>query len=341
MRKINVKEEKIKTLIIARKRGDLIINKDYQRNQVWKLKMKKKFIQSLIKDYPVGMLIVFKIENNSDDADISEIIDGQQRWTTILDFITNKFKVKLEESKPEMWFSEWPNEKQTEFKKITLIIQTFEGKKEEITNIFTALNENVEKLTSDEIDHAKYTGALVRFSTKIALEYKSNFIRYNIISEIKANRFGIESLIYQLIYKLLLWWEQKDCMSSKAIYNKKILPEMMNKYHDFKDKDKWNDINKELHSRLGKIFGIFLNVKRQKNINAQNEWYSKTRFIILFCIIEEYKKHADIKEWSKLLIEFSNIQNRLENKENLSSTTSAGTILKIYNEIKEFIDIKW
>lgn len=58
---------------------------DYQRNLVWPKKTKKKFIESLILEYPIGVLTAY--ENKIAENNQLVIIDGLQRLSTIMTFL--------------------------------------------------------------------------------------------------------------------------------------------------------------------------------------------------------------------------------------------------------------
>src|SRR6201999_557138 len=69
--------------------GKLTIQPEYQRNYIYADGKKDvAVIQSILKDYPIGLIYFNKI---GDDA--FEVLDGQQRITSIGRFVTDKFAV--------------------------------------------------------------------------------------------------------------------------------------------------------------------------------------------------------------------------------------------------------
>ena len=81
-------------------RGGLDLQPEYQRDYVWNQDFKEKLIYSLIKRYPLGNISIRNLEELNDKGARSEVVDGQQRLTTILNFVTgnkenqyNKFKI--------------------------------------------------------------------------------------------------------------------------------------------------------------------------------------------------------------------------------------------------------
>ena len=69
----------------------LVVNRKYQRKLVWTLQEKQNLIDSLIKDYPIP-LILFADASEAGDI-IYEIMDGMQRLNAIFSFIENQFSV--------------------------------------------------------------------------------------------------------------------------------------------------------------------------------------------------------------------------------------------------------
>src|SRR5574344_1605505 len=70
--------------------GTLTIQPEYQRNYIYADGVKDvAVIDSILKGYPLGLIYFNKI-----DEDKYEILDGQQRITSIGRFVTNRFAIK-------------------------------------------------------------------------------------------------------------------------------------------------------------------------------------------------------------------------------------------------------
>lgn len=79
--------------------GGLDLQPSYQRGYVWKNDFKDKLIYSIIKFYPTGNISVRVLTSPNAKGAKSEVVDGQQRLTTIRDFVNNKYVIKSEWSK--------------------------------------------------------------------------------------------------------------------------------------------------------------------------------------------------------------------------------------------------
>jgi uncharacterized protein with ParB-like and HNH nuclease domain len=70
--------------------GKLIVNRKYQRKLVWNLSEKQSLVDSIMKDYPIPLILL--AENSSQNS--YEIMDGMQRLNAIFAFIENHFPIE-------------------------------------------------------------------------------------------------------------------------------------------------------------------------------------------------------------------------------------------------------
>ena len=68
-------------------RNGLDLQPLYQRGYVWSEDFKYKLIYSIIKMYPIGSVSIRNLEEPNEKKAKSEVVDGQQRLTTIYNFI--------------------------------------------------------------------------------------------------------------------------------------------------------------------------------------------------------------------------------------------------------------
>ena len=68
--------------------GNLKVNRRYQRKLVWSIEEKQSFIDSLIKGYPIPMILTSKIGQEE-----YEVLDGLQRLNAITSFIEREFSL--------------------------------------------------------------------------------------------------------------------------------------------------------------------------------------------------------------------------------------------------------
>ncbi|HIP50286.1 MAG TPA: DUF262 domain-containing protein, partial [Candidatus Pacebacteria bacterium] len=64
----------------------------YQRKSVWSKKKKQSLMDSLFRRYYIPKLVIREVRLSDADT-VNEIIDGQQRITTVQEFFDNKYSL--------------------------------------------------------------------------------------------------------------------------------------------------------------------------------------------------------------------------------------------------------
>lgn len=137
--------------------GKLTIQPEYQRNYLYADKggdKEQAVIHSLLKGYPLG-LIYF----NQVGEDKFEVLDGQQRITSIGRFVTNKFAI-TDDGNPKN-FDSLPADQQDRIRQSKLLIYECEGTETEIKQWFQTINIAGVPLNAQELLNAIYSGPFV------------------------------------------------------------------------------------------------------------------------------------------------------------------------------------
>ncbi len=138
--------------------GKLVIQPEYQRNYIYADqggKREKAVIHSLLKGYPLGLIYFNKV-----GEDRFEVLDGQQRITSIGRFVTNKFAISDERGNPQ-YFDSLPKDKQEKILQTRLLIYECEGTETEIKEWFQTINIAGVPLNEQELLNAIYSGPFV------------------------------------------------------------------------------------------------------------------------------------------------------------------------------------
>lgn len=138
--------------------GKLTIQPEYQRNYIYASDGGKKeiaVIESVLKGYPIGLIYFNKV-----DEDKFEVLDGQQRITSLGRFITDKFAIK-DENGLEQYFTGMALDKQKKILETKLLIYECEGTESEIKEWFKTINIAGVPLNEQELLNAVYSGPFV------------------------------------------------------------------------------------------------------------------------------------------------------------------------------------
>lgn len=137
--------------------GTLTIQPEYQRNYIYAEsggKREAAVIHSLLKGYPLGLIYFNKVPK-----DRFEVLDGQQRITSIGRFVTNKFPI-MDNGNPK-YFNSLPADQQTLIQDSRLLIYECEGTESEIKEWFKTINIAGVPLNDQELLNAVYSGPFV------------------------------------------------------------------------------------------------------------------------------------------------------------------------------------
>lgn len=137
--------------------GRLTIQPEYQRNFIYADKgggREQAVIRSLLKGYPLGLIYFNRV-----GADGLEVLDGQQRITSIGRFVTNKFAI-MDESNPK-YFDSLPADQKEKIRQSKLLIYECEGPETEIKQWFQTINIAGVPLNAQELLNAIYSGPFV------------------------------------------------------------------------------------------------------------------------------------------------------------------------------------
>ena len=90
--KYQIKEITISQLIEWIKRDQINLHPPYQRNFIWSSKDQKLLIDSILKGYPLPNFFIYKKDDGRYD-----MVDGQQRATTISKYVKGEFSNSAKE----------------------------------------------------------------------------------------------------------------------------------------------------------------------------------------------------------------------------------------------------
>lgn len=159
--------------------GKLVIQPEYQRNYIYgDGKKDVGVIDSLLKGYPLG-LIYF----NAGETHL-EVLDGQQRITSIGRFTAGKFAIKRDGK--EQTFSSLPQEDRDKIVNSKLLVYVCDGNESEIKEWFQTINISGVPLNKQELLNAVYSGPVVT-AAKAVFSNSGNALQQKWAAYVKAD----------------------------------------------------------------------------------------------------------------------------------------------------------
>lgn len=219
--------------------GKLTIQPEYQRNYIYAEdngKREQAVIESMLKGYPLGLIYFNKV---SDDK--FEVLDGQQRITSIGRFVTNKFAI-MEGGNPKT-FDSLPKDQQDTILTSKVLVYVCEGTETEIKQWFQTINISGVALKPQELLNAIYSGPFVTLAkAEFSNSQNSNIQKWSAYIRGSANR--------QDYLERALDWVSKGDISSYMSSNrtKTSITELKNYFSSVIDwvSSVFTDVEKEM-----------------------------------------------------------------------------------------------
>ena len=286
------------------------INDQYQRSYIWKPYQKRDLIESVIKGFSIGVLVIWK--NKSDQL---EVLDGQQRVKTFITFLNNKFK-----NNDDKKFSELSTTEQSEIKGYRIYYLELKShlNDEEISDIFTRLQEGTPLNTAEKVNafHGEFRKGFMDV-------FENNFAQF--FSRINNYRFRGRFLCAQFLL-----------LELESDFDRTIFPNM--RYLDFKD------VNIKYKNKLPQDkYQNFINVTKFLGNYLHNQLEStQMRDLISVYLLASYlqKKLKDTSNLGaniqKFVSEFTNTLNKFSIYDVTPPSGMNADIFTKYREYKEY-----
>lgn len=329
-RNINIEIESLKN---KRDRNQLILQPEYQRKYVWEKSKASNLIGSILLNIPIPPIFI------SNENDRWEVIDGQQRLTSIFNYIEDKFPNKnssgysdfrltnlkgLPKEFSNKKFKDLPQKYQNYIlsKEIPVIVIEGSTNKEIKFEMFKRLNTGMTKLNNQELRNCLYRGPYNDFIKRMA-KYEPfrkiiNMPKYEnkmIYEELILSYFTFLDMNYQLYKGGLIKLMNKNMEKNRYI-DEKYLKEKEDKFK------KSVDIIKMMFED-GQAFRIFGFDKKTNTYAFSNTKINQGLFLILMYWFSIYEKNQIIPYIDILREELLNLQ--IHNDGFIDSLTGGGT----------------
>jgi hypothetical protein len=257
--------------------GKLTIQPEYQRNYLYADKGGNKeeaVIESLLKGYPLGLIYFNKVGNEK-----FEVLDGQQRITSIGRFVKNTFAI-MDNSNPK-YFDSMAADQQAKILDSKLLIYECEGTETEIKQWFETINIAGVPLNSQELLNAIYSGPFVTLAkAEFSNSQNANIQKWSAYINASANRQGFLERALDWVSKGDIGGYMSQHRSDKNIHGLKtyfnsvidwvstvfldVLPEMRGL--------EWGRLYEEYH---GKSYDPKTMSDNVKNLSADDDVHSR------------------------------------------------------------------
>ena len=140
--------------------GKLAIRPAYQREFVYNQEQAEAVIHTVLKGFPLNVMYWVKVAD-----DEYEVLDGQQRTLSVMQYLDHQFSVKLDGKK--YYWDALPDDKYDSIMNYNFMVYICEGEESEKLEWFRFVNIAGEKLTEQELRNSVYTGAWLSDAKRI------------------------------------------------------------------------------------------------------------------------------------------------------------------------------
>jgi hypothetical protein len=262
--------------------GRLNLNPGFQRDSVWSTNDRKKLIQSILQNYPIPSIFLYKSTDDNGRHKF-DVLDGKQRIESVLMFIgANSFKNRrfeirgrLDEGDSIRFDWKTIQKKRKEHLITGYKIQTVEisGSLGDIMDLFIRINSTGKRLTSQEKRHARfYTTPFLKAANVLAHKYKKYFLANRVMRVSQITRMKHVELICELLASI----QSEQLLNKKTALDKIIGGESINQATI-------NKCKKQFIKTMNHMKKIFPDIKSTRFVNSA-EFYS------LFLLIWKFEK---------------------------------------------------
>jgi hypothetical protein len=206
-------------------RKELILSPKFQRRTVWSPRGKSYLIDSILKGYPLPPFFIREKLLVKERRTVREVVDGQQRLRTILEFINDGFTVMKihNESISGMKYSQLAEETQELILSYPLSVNTLIGTDDStVFDIFSRLNAYSVPLNDQEKLNALFVGVFKQFVDKLSKTHLTFWEENKIISKTQIARMKEVEFTSELVCAMIFGLQN----------GKKIVRDTFKKYDD-------------------------------------------------------------------------------------------------------------
>jgi hypothetical protein len=298
-------DKTIQEFVLLFNNGQLNLEPGFQRDSVWTLSDRKKLVESLLQNYPIPSIFLYRQHDNGKLR--YDVIDGKQRLETVLMFQgAGHFrgecfgaKVRLN---PEEGIEEWNwrriRDRGHEHRLMGYKFQTVEitGDLADIIDLFVRINSTGKRLTSAEKRHARFFRSdFLKQAARLAEKRRHFFLENRVLSGGQISRMKHVELVCELMASL----------QARGLMNKKKALDGIIGGHAI-DLRTLRRVTQETVRILNLVKRVFPYIRETRFANSA-DFYSL--FVFLWeldregCILSDAKRN---KQAQKLLIWLSN-----------------------------------
>jgi len=169
MERVDYESMVVQEFFSAHERGELNVSPWYQRRAVWTNAHKAYLVNSVFETMPVPSIYIRHTIDIEEEKTIKEVVDGQQRVRSLLDYRNGAFAARHPEHKRRAFYKDLTTTQRKSFLLAKLPVAYLIGADDsDVIEIFGRLNAVSKTLNAQEKRSAKYSGEFHQFCLRQA-----------------------------------------------------------------------------------------------------------------------------------------------------------------------------
>lgn len=219
---LNIGQITLIDLLGMLERKELIINRNYQRGQdIWPVTARSYFIDTILHGFPFPKIYLYQSFSKETKKPFKELVDGQQRVTTIQDFYNNKFALSNTSKQfAGLRFRDLSEEAQQKFISYQIEHSTIlSATRSELLEMFRRMNAYTAPLKEAEKRHSTYQGQFKWFIAGATEHLWSELLEtFEVLTEKQIARMADAEFVSDMIVVMEFGIQTKRNASIDKLY---------------------------------------------------------------------------------------------------------------------------
>jgi len=254
----------IEKLVNWLKHDKIDLNPSYQRNFIWSTNDQNELIDTILKGFPLPNFFLYQKPNGS-----YEMVDGQQRTTTIYSFLKGDITSSKNSGKKKF---QDVNSKFLNYKLPIIFIRNVQDR-ELLNEFYVLINKKGKQLNTPEVNKSEHHDKnFLRLANEVLIYQK--FIDLDLFTDFASKRMNDRAFVEELLGYLKMGIKEKknpvntlyeEDISDKEYENlKEEFHQVIDIIHDFNE---LTPINKTRYKQKNDFFTLFTFINENKGEN--------------------------------------------------------------------------
>lgn len=209
----------IQDLINWKKHDELNLSPWYQRRSVWTTPQKSYLLNTLFEQKPMPTLYFRHAVDLDEDKSIREVVDGQQRITSIYEYIDNIFSARHPEYTKKVFYKDLSSQAKKTFRETKISGGWLLGADDsDVIEVFARINSVAKTLNAQESRNAKFGGEFKQYCLREAASRVAIWRQLNVFSANDIARMKEVEYVSDIVYNLLNGLSDFSAVRLNSIY---------------------------------------------------------------------------------------------------------------------------